>query len=209
MRCSVLLLLALLHASDALVATTRHAVVATTRHAVVGTTRHAAVAETRRHRVHRCASVVALDEDGWLQSAERQPFSSESLEVLFKYGPVVYGNRVWQAEEYDASVRQLMARYPTISRALAEQEHHEFIADSTGYMARTTAESYEGPKESDLKPAVGLMDKALVVAWVAILVPTASWITQLSLNAPPVDPPAVVQLMEGGGMADPFESFSE
>ena len=80
-----------------------------------------------------------------------------------------------------------MYRYPRISRALAEQEIHEFLSDSNGYMARTTAASYQGPKEEDLKPPVGFVDKLLVVAWVAILLPASAALAQLCLLAPPVE----------------------
>ena len=134
----------------------------------------------------RAAIVLRFEDDPWLTSTERQPLSGTSLDVLFRYGPVVYGNRCLDGEEYNASVRQFMQRYPKISRALAEQEINEFLADSTGYMARTTAKGYKGPQENDLKPPVGIVDKLLVVAWVAILVPAINFIVQLSLAAPPV-----------------------
>jgi hypothetical protein len=166
-------------------------------HALMAASTMERIALKRPLHAHRSASAVALyEDDPWLESPERKPLSKDSIEVLFKYGPVVYGNRVWQPEEYNASIRKFMDRWPEISRELAEQEIHEFIADSTGYMARTTAESYKGPKESELKPPVGIMDKALVVAWVAILIPAAGALTQLSLNAPPVDSPGVVQMMD-------------
>ena len=125
------------------------------------------------------------EDDPWLTSTERQPLSGESLEVLFRYGPVVYGSRCLDPEEYNASVRQFMEKRGC-SRALAEQNINEFLADGTAYMAKTTDKSYKGPKEEDLKPNVGLVDKLLVVAWVAILVPSVNFIVQLSLNAPPV-----------------------
>ena len=55
------------------------------------------------------------------------PLSEESLDVLFKYGPIVYSKRCFDSEEYNASVRKVMARYPKISRALAEQEINLFL----------------------------------------------------------------------------------
>ena len=70
-----------------------------------------------------------------------------------------------------------MDRYPKISRALAEQEIHEFLADGNGYLAKQTDErKRSGPSEDELKPAVGLIDRLLVVAWVAILTVAARFI---------------------------------
>lgn len=132
--------------------------------------------------------VVALNEDSWLQSTERQPLSGESIEVLFKYGPVVYNARCFDAEEYNASVRKLMSRYPRISRGLAEQEIHEFLTDANGYLAKTTSRAYKGPNEADLKPPVGLADKLLVIAWVLILVPAIGALVTLSVAAGEVTP---------------------
>jgi len=138
--------------------------------------------------VARSRTLVALyEDDPWLTSGEALPSSAGSLDVLFRYGPVVFVNRCLSPGEYNASVRNFMSGYPRISRALAEQEINEFIADATGYMARTTAKDYKGPKEEELKPPVGLVDKALVVAWVAVLVPAASILIQLCLDAPPVN----------------------
>lgn len=135
----------------------------------------------------RVPHVTALyEDDPWLQSAERMPLSAESLDVLFRYGPVVYGSRCFSPGEYNASVRNFMYRNPRISRALAEQEINEFLFDGTAYMARTSEKSYPGPKEEDLKPPVGVVDKLLVVAWVAVLVPSTSFIVQACLDAPPV-----------------------
>ena len=134
------------------------------------------------------SSRIALrfEDDPWLTGADRLPFSAASLDVLFRYGPVVYSSRCFDAEEYNASVRQFMERYPRIGRALAEQNINEFLADGTSYMAKTTEKGYKGPQEEDLKPAVGLIDKALVVAWVAILLPAVNALINLSMNAPPV-----------------------
>jgi hypothetical protein len=140
---------------------------------------------------HRRARVVALyEDDPWLSSSEPQPFSPSSLEVLFRYGPIPWINRCVQPGEYNASVRNFMAKNPQISRALAEQNINEFIADSTGYLAKTTDESYQGPQEEDLKPPVGLVEKALVVAWVAVLIPASSFLLEASLTAekPVYDP---------------------
>lgn len=134
-------------------------------------------------------TITALyEDDPWLTSPQRQPLSEESLDVLFKYGPVAYASRVFDSGEYNASVRNLMDRWPKISRELAEQEIHEFLTDGTGYLARTTKSSYEGPKEEDLKPKVGLGDKVLVVAWVIILVPAVSTLVSLSISASYTEP---------------------
>ena len=104
-------------------------------------------------RIARATAAVArYEDDSWLTGGARLPFSGESLEVLFRYGPVIYASRCFDSEQYNASVRDFMYRYPRISRALAEQEIHEYLSDSNGYMARTTAASYPGPKDEDLKP---------------------------------------------------------
>lgn len=129
-----------------------------------------------------CAPKALFEDDPWLQSPERLPLSSDSLNVLFMYGPVVYGARCFDSGEYNASVRKYMERYPRVSRQLAEQEVNEFLSDGVGYMARTTDPKYPGPKEEELKPPVGTMDKVLVVLWVAILVPAASYLFQLCLT---------------------------
>ena len=145
----------------------------------------------RAPALRRAPVVVALyEDDPWLQSGEPLPLSKSSLEVLFRYGPIVYFNRCFQTGEYNASVRNYMYKNPQISRALAEQNINEFIADSTGYLAKTTDESYRGPKEEDLKPPVGIFEKALVVAWVAILIPASSFLLEASLTAekPVYDP---------------------
>lgn len=137
----------------------------------------------------RTRAVVALYEnDPWMSSVERLPFSGESLDVLLRYGPVVYGGRCMAPGEYNASVRKFMDEYPKISREMAEQEINQFMADGTTYMARTTAKNYKGPKEEDLLPPIAFADKALAIAWVAILIPSASFLTFLSINAP--SPPA-------------------
>ena len=126
---------------------------------------------------------MVFRDDMWLNSPERQPLSDESLDVLFKYGPIIYRARCFDAEEYDASVCRLMARYPKCSRALAEQEIHEFLSDANGYMAKTTQRDYKGPQETALKSPVALADKLLVLAWVLILVPAAGWLVTLSMAA--------------------------
>jgi hypothetical protein len=112
------------------------------------------------------------------------PLSSESMDVLFKYGPVVYATRCFDSEEYNESIRKLQGRYPKISRALAEQEIHQFLTDQNGYLAKSSSKSYKGPQEGDLKPPVGLVDKLLVVAWVAILVPVSSTLVRFCLDPP-------------------------
>jgi hypothetical protein len=76
-----------------------------------------------------------------------------------------------------------MARYPKASRALAEQEIHEFLSDANGYLSKTTARDYKGPQETSLKPPVALADKLLVLAWVLILVPAVGWLVTLSMAA--------------------------
>jgi hypothetical protein len=117
------------------------------------------------------ASIVALYlDDPWLQSKASSPTSRASLEALFRYGPVVYYSRCFDKEEYNASVRKLMDRYPKISRELAEQEIHEFLFSATDYLAKQTPErTREGPQESELKDSVTIGDKLLVVAWICIL----------------------------------------
>ena len=81
--------------------------------------------------IRRAPAAVSLyEDDPWLQSGEPLPTSKSSLEVLFRYGPIVYFNRCFQSGEYNASVRNYMAKNPQISRALAEQNINEFIADS-------------------------------------------------------------------------------
>lgn len=139
--------------------------------------------------VRRCSPRALFEDDPWLQSPERLPMSSDSLDVLFMYGPVVYAARCFDAGEYNASVRKFMERNPRISRQLAEQEVNEFLSDGVGYLARTTDPKYPGPKEEDLKPPVGTIDKVLVVLWVAILVPAASYLLQLCLALDPTDVP--------------------
>ena len=91
--------------------------------------------------VSRMARVLArYENDPWMDSDARSPFSPESTEVLFKYGPVVYGARCFNSEEYNESVCQIMERWPKISRALAEQEVHLYLSDMNGYMASQTPE---------------------------------------------------------------------
>jgi hypothetical protein len=129
----------------------------------------------------RLGTVTALyQDDPWLKSPERLPLSVESLDVLFKYGPVVYGSRCFNAEEYNESVCKFRARYPKISRALAEQEINEFLFDGNAYLARTSVKGYK-VSDQELKPSPGVVDKLLVVAWVLILIPAISWIVSLSM----------------------------
>ena len=119
-------------------------------------------------------------DDPWLQSKASSPTSRASLEALFRYGPVVYYSRCFDKEEYNASVRKLMDRYPKISRELAEQEIHEFLFSATDYLAKQTPErTREGPQESELKDSVTIGDKLLVVAWICIL---ALQLVQVSLG---------------------------
>ena len=107
-----------------------------------------------------------------------------SQEALFRYGPVVYFSRCFDKEEYNASVRKLMERYPKISRELAEQEIHEFLFSATDYMAKQTPERIgEGPQESELKEGLPIGDKLLVIAWVLILVPSVAYIAQQTFVA--------------------------
>ena len=135
-----------------------------------------AIALIRTSRGKRCSTISALMDDG----SNCSPFSKESLDTLFAYGPVVYSARVFDPEEYDASVRKIMARYPRISRALAEQEVHEFLSDGNGFLAKQTPERQrKGPSEDELKPPVALADRLLVVAWVAILVTGVTAIASL------------------------------
>ena len=84
------------------------------------------------------------------------------------------------AEEYDASVRKMMERYPKISRELAEQEVNMFLSDGNAYLAtQTDQRKAQGPSESELKPPVALADRLLVIAWVAILVPAVAILASL------------------------------
>ena len=137
----------------------------------------------RRPVVRRSGAVGATYQDEALRS-KLGPLSSESLDVLFKYGPVVYAARCFDAEEYEESVSKLQTRFPKISRALAEQEIHQFLTDQNGYLAKSSQKGYKGPQEADLKPPVGLVDKLLVVAWVAILVPACSTLVSFCLDPP-------------------------
>ena len=56
--------------------------------------------------------VALYNDDPWLKGDERGPLSAESTEVLLRYGPVVWRARCFDSDEYNASVRKLMARYP-------------------------------------------------------------------------------------------------
>ena len=104
------------------------------------------------------------------------------VECLFRYGPVVYFNRCFQSDEYNASVRKVQDRFK-ISRPLAEQEINTFLADATSYLA--SGRQKKKPKEEDLLPPVGLIDKALVIAWVIILVPAIRFILVSIPEGPP------------------------
>ena len=127
----------------------------------------------------RCAAVT-LVENGWLASGRGSLLSEESVNTLFMYGPVVYAVRCLDSEEYDASVRKMMERYPKISRELAEQEVNMFLSDGNGYLAaQTEARKERGPSESELKPPVALADRLLVIAWIFILVPAVATLASL------------------------------
>ena len=142
------------------------------------------------------STIVALyKDDPWLQSGASSPLSEESLDVLFKYGPIVYSKRCFDSEEYNASVRKVMARYPKISRALAEQEINLFLDDANKYLAQQTDKrKREGPKEDELQPPVGVIDRFLVVAWVGIFAIAARVLAGLSMTTP--RPPSPQELME-------------
>uniref|UniRef100_A0A7S4C166 Uncharacterized protein n=1 Tax=Chrysotila carterae TaxID=13221 RepID=A0A7S4C166_CHRCT len=114
------------------------------------------------------------EEDPWLQGPERGPFSSPSIEALFRYGPIVWGQRCFNAGEYNASVRKLQDRWG-ISRQLAEQEINTLLADQNAYLANEKRVTTK-PKESDLLPPVALTDKLLVLAWVAVLIPSINYL---------------------------------
>ena len=92
-----------------------------------------------------------------LNSPAAGPFSRPSVEVLTRYGPVVWWARCFNKGEYDMSVRKGMKRYPMISRALAEQEVHLYLFSPTDYLASQTVErKLAGPQEDELKGDVGL-----------------------------------------------------
>ena len=62
-------------------------------------------------RLARTAAAVArYEDDPWLTSGKGQPLSGESLEVLFRYGPVIYGSRCFDTEEYNASCARKSSR---------------------------------------------------------------------------------------------------
>jgi len=126
----------------------------------------------------RSRPLVALyEDDPWLASGRASPLSAESIDVLFRFGPVAYGSRCFDSSEYNASVRKIMARYPRISRELAEQEVHAYIFSATDYLAKQTAErKRRGPSEDELEPPLDLPTKLLAVAWVCVLIPSASFI---------------------------------
>lgn len=127
----------------------------------------------------RCRG-VSLADNSWLASGRGSLLSEESLNALFMYGPVVYAVRCLDSEEYDASVRKMMERYPKISRELAEQEVNMFLSDGNAYLAtQTDQRKAQGPSESELKPPVALADRLLVIAWVAILVPAVAILASL------------------------------
>lgn len=133
----------------------------------------------------RAVRPVALyEDDPWLLDAISSPTSPVSLEVVFRYGPVVWASRCFNKGEYNASVRKIMDRYPKISRALAEQQVNEYLFSPTEFLASQTEErKREGPQESELKPATALEDKLLVVAWVLILVPAVAYLVQATMVA--------------------------
>jgi hypothetical protein len=149
---------------------------------------HHLAASTVLHANRGSSTVMLYEDDPWLQSSEPSPLSEESLEVLWRYGPVVYGNRCTDPAEYNASVRKMMSRNPRISRARAEQEINEFLKDATSYISATTDKGYKGPLEDDLLPPVKVKEKILVVLWVLVLLPAVSFLVDASVNAPPVNP---------------------
>ena len=140
----------------------------------------------RAHLRPRASATRALyEDDPWLTSGEAAPWSDASVECLFRYGPIVYFNRCFQSDEYNASVRKVKDRFG-ISRALAEQEINTFLADATSYLA--SGRQKRKPKEEELLPPVGIVDKALVIAWVIILVPAIRFIlVSIPEGPPPTD----------------------
>ena len=75
-----------------------------------------------RTSAQACRSAVARmydDDDSWVSN--RGLLSAASLDVLFKFGPVVYGARCFDSDEYDESVRKFMRENRGVSRKLAEQ----------------------------------------------------------------------------------------
>ena len=151
---------------------------------VAGLSRSAVSVPLRR--VHSRAA-APLARESWPDSSEASPFSEASLNVLFKYGPVVYAARC-DAVEYDRQVRTMFAKWPNISRELAEQEVHRSIGEGVAYLAEQEAMSDErrvnGPAEDELEPPVGLVEKALVIAWVLILIPSINFLWQSALANP-------------------------
>ena len=129
----------------------------------------------------RCRRPVALYEgDPWLTSSAAEPLSQASLDTLFRFGPVVYSARCFDRDEYNASVRKVMDRYPKISRELAEQEVNLYLFDATAFLAAQTEErKRSGPQESELEPPIGLADKVLVLVWVLILGTAVTYISSL------------------------------
>ena len=139
----------------------------------------------RTRRPPPCNIMALFNDDPWLTSAARSPLSSESLDALFMYGPIVYSKRCFDAEEYNASVRKIMERYPSISRKLAEQEVHEYLNDPNGYLAQQSEERRRtGPSSDELKPPVGVVERLLVVGWVAILSLAIRVLSALSMTTP-------------------------
>ena len=144
-----------------------------------------ASASTSAATQRACKILALFEDDPWLKSETRSPVSGDSLDALFMHGPIVYSKRCFDSEEYNASVRKIMQRYPKISRKLAEQEVHEFLNDPNGYLAKQNDERKRtGPSEDELKPPVGVIERALVIGWVAILSFAIRIITNLSMTTP-------------------------
>uniref|UniRef100_A0A7S0LJI1 Uncharacterized protein n=1 Tax=Coccolithus braarudii TaxID=221442 RepID=A0A7S0LJI1_9EUKA len=134
----------------------------------------AAHVPARRSAGRSLAPLALYEDDPWMSGTARLPWSSESLECLFRYGPVVYAQRCFDSGEYNASVCKLQDRWK-ISRALAEQEINMLLCDQLGYLA-DPGRTKRKPKEDSLLPPVALADKLLVIAWVGVLIPAASFI---------------------------------
>ena len=129
----------------------------------------------------RASAPIAKYDSEWMRSGERLPFSGRSIEVLLRFGPVVYGQRCFNAEEYDMSVRKLQGRFKGISREIAEQEINELLFDLTKYMA-TPGRANRRPREQDLLPPVSAAEKGLVAGWVVILAFATSYIGNAAMN---------------------------
>lgn len=88
-----------------------------------------------------------------------------------------------QFPSYAHSLR-VFARVPSRHRPFpCAQNINQFLDNTVGYMAKTTAKGYKGPQETDLMPPVGIVDKLLVVAWVAILTAAVRFISAAAMVA--------------------------